>query len=115
MKGTDIGPIYRPAGKGGNLSGTVKLTGGKGCVPFDYGFGSSGNSRFGVQLTGSGTTQNISLVWESLGTQVSNPYYIAPSNCLSGGNTVPSGANTLLHAARRTGRRTPWHGISERR
>lgn len=44
MKGTDVGPIYRPAGKGGNLSGTVKLTGGKGCVPFDYGFGRSGNT-----------------------------------------------------------------------
>jgi M6 family metalloprotease-like protein len=28
LKGTDIGPVFRPAGKGGNLSGNVKLTAG---------------------------------------------------------------------------------------
>jgi immune inhibitor A len=39
MHGTNVGPIYRPAGAGGNLTGTVKFTIGKGCAPFDYGFG----------------------------------------------------------------------------
>ena len=45
LKGTDIAPVYAKAGKGGNLSGTVKLTGGKGCSRFDYGYGKLGKNR----------------------------------------------------------------------
>jgi immune inhibitor A len=39
MKGTNVGPLQRKPGKGGNLVGNVKFTIGKGCAPFDYGFG----------------------------------------------------------------------------
>ena len=39
LRGTDIGPTFRAPGKGGNLRGNVRLTGRKGCSPFDYGFG----------------------------------------------------------------------------
>jgi PKD repeat protein len=45
MRGTDVGPTFAPPGKGGNLVGNVRLTGGKGCVPFDYGYGKVGGNR----------------------------------------------------------------------
>jgi RHS repeat-associated protein len=48
-------------------------------------------------LTGGSTTQDISLVWAALDTQQSSLYYIAPSDCNTSGNSVPSGANILFY------------------
>ncbi|MBV9291301.1 MAG: PKD domain-containing protein [Frankiales bacterium] len=50
MKGTDIGPTFAKPGRGGNLSGDVRLTGSKGCAPFDYGFGTAGNQPPTVKI-----------------------------------------------------------------
>jgi hypothetical protein len=45
MRGNAVGPVYARPGKGGDLVGNVRLTGGKGCVPFNYGYGKVGRNR----------------------------------------------------------------------
>jgi immune inhibitor A len=50
MKGNAVGPTFAPVGKGGDLVGNVRMTGGKGCVPYDYGYGTGKNRAPIVKL-----------------------------------------------------------------